>query len=107
MMIKRILPLALFSIAMLSVEARAAEDLVNRRVSGKVVATDADATPNTIVVKVKTGKKDLIVGAAVTDKTVIRKRGGAAGLKDIRPGESVELSYTRDGSVVATSITAK
>ncbi len=107
-MLKRILFAALFSVSMLSVDGRAAEDLISRRVSGKVVATDTEATPNTIVVKAKTAKnKDLIVGADVTDKTVIMKRGGAASLKDIRPGESVELAYTRDGKVVATSIAAK
>lgn len=108
MMIKRILLAALFSIVILSVKAHAAEDMMNRRVSGKVVATDTEATPNTIVVKAKTGKKrNLIVGADVTDKTVIKKGGGAATLRDIKPGESVELSYTRNGSIEATSITVK
>jgi len=107
-MLKRILLAALFSMSVLTAEAHAAENLINRRVSGKVVATDTEATPNTIVVKAKAGKKGaLIVGADVTDKTVIRKKGGNVTLKDIRPGESVELSYTRDGSVVATSITAR
>ena len=108
MMIKRILLAALFSIAILSVKAHAAEDMMNRRVSGKVVATDTEAMPNTIVVKAKTSKtRNLIVGADVTDKTAIKKRGNAATLKDIKPGESVEMSYTRNNSVEATSITVK
>src|SRR5574340_185593 len=104
MTIKRTLLAALLTVSILSVKANAA-DMTNRRVSGKVMATDTEATPNTIVVKTKTWKKgDLIVGAAVTDKTVIKKGGGAIKLKDIRPGESVEMSYTRNSSLEATSI---
>ncbi len=107
-MIKRVLLVTLFFIVVLSVKARAAEEIMNRRVSGKVVATDTEATPNTIVVKAKTWKKqNLLVGADVTGKTVIKKGGNTVTLGDIKPGESVELSYTRNSSVVATSIKVK
>jgi len=95
------------SLAAMPVSARASEKLVKRVVSGKVVATDTQDKPNTIVVKAKAGRQSLIVGADVTDKTVIRKGGRAITLGDIRPGESVDMAYTRNSDVAATSITVK
>ncbi len=106
--IKRVLPLLLLSVVVLSVRANAAEEFMNRRVSGKVVATDIEATPNTIVVKAKTWKKQsLVVGADVTGKTVIKKGENIITLRDIKPGENVDMAYTRNSVVVATSIKVK
>lgn len=108
-MIKRILAAAFFTfVVLLSVNSMAAENMIARRVSGQVVATDTGASPNTIVLKTKNWKKQtLIVGADVTEKTVIKKGNGAITLGDIKPGESVEMSYTRNGGIVATSIKVK
>lgn len=105
MMVKKfMLVLLLLPFAALPVEAGAAEKLIHRRVSGKVVATDTQATPNTIVVKVGSGKEALIVGADVTGKTVIRMGKRAIKLGDLKTGEMVSMAYTRDDYVVATSI---
>ncbi len=104
---KMILLMLSISLAVMPVSAHASEKPIKGWVSGKVVATDTQDRPNTIVVKAKTGKQRLIVGADVTDKTVIKKGGRAITLRDIKPGESVDMAYTRNTSVVATSITVK
>lgn len=104
---KMILLMLSISLATLPVSAHASEKLIKRRISGKVVATDTQDSPNTIVIKTKAGKQSLIVGADVTDKTIIKKGGRVITLRDIKPGESVDMAYTRNTSVVATSVRVK
>lgn len=99
--------LLLFFLVAAAVESRAADVLV-RKVSGTVVATETTAVPNTIVVKTVNYKgQDLIIGAAVANDTVIKKGGMTISLWDVADGDRVEIVYERNKRVVAKSITVK
>jgi len=78
---------------------------VVRTVSGVVTATNTVSTPNTIVVKVKSWKgTDLIVGASLDQATSVEKDGGKVTLREIKPGDRVELVYERNSGLKARSI---
>ncbi len=64
-----------------------------RRVRGEVTAVEPNA--KTIVVKVMEGKKELIVGAEVTEKTSIREGNAHKILANIKVGEHVWMKYDR------------
>ena len=82
-----------------------AGDVLVRKVTGSVVATETAATPNTIVVRTVNWKgQELIIGAAVENDTVIKIGSASASLKDLRSGDRVEIVYERNKRVVAKSI---
>ncbi|MBI5682975.1 MAG: hypothetical protein HZC45_07415 [Deltaproteobacteria bacterium] len=85
-----------------------AGNIVTKKVYGHVVATDTNASPNTIVIKAKNPKGlDIIVGAFVEDDTVITIGKKQAGLKDILAGDKVNMVYDRNLRVKAKSIKVK
>ncbi len=76
-----------------------------RWATGRVVATDTRALPNTIVVSAKNWKGEkTIIGAAVVTDTVIKLGKSPATLADVRPGDMVDIVYERNKRVVARSI---
>jgi len=85
-----------------------AEEVITRWASGEVIATDTEATPNTIVIKTRNWKGlDFIVGAAVEKDTVITLNNKGIPLRDVQVGDKVEMVYERNLRVVAKSIKVK
>ncbi len=85
-----------------------ASDLVVRKASGEVVATDTLATPNTIVVRTTNWKgQEFIVGAAVEADTVIKIGDRTADLEEVKEGDRVEIVYQRNKRVIAKTIRIK
>jgi|GEM_PF-3395937 len=71
-------------------------------VSGIIEAVDASARPQTIVVTATTvGRRKLVVGCRVDDKTVIRASHRSEALAGLHAGDRVRLTYLRaeDGLV--------
>lgn len=82
-----------------------AGEAVVRTATGVVTATNTETTPNTIVVKSKTSKgKDLIIGASLDERTVIKDKVKKRSLKDIKAGDRVEIRYERNSKITARSI---
>lgn len=107
-MAKKVLSVLILFLLVIVAAGSRAEDVVTRWATGKVVATETRAKPNTIVVKSKTWRgEDLIVGAAVDGRTVIKKGNLAISLGDVSVGDHVEIVYERNKRVVAKSITVK
>ena len=74
-----------------------------RSVRGQVVAVNVTDSPQVIVVKAMTpDKKELIVGATVDSGAEITRGNQRITLKDIKIGESAQLTYTKspDGLAV-------
>lgn len=70
------------------------EKAVARTISGTVTAVVPDA--NTLVVAVPKGKSDtLVVGASVTDQTVIKKGKTKKRLADLEVGNHVWMRFER------------
>jgi hypothetical protein len=85
-----------------------AGDAITRHASGEVVATDTKAIPNTIVIKTKNWKaQDFVVGASVEADTVIMVGNKRIQLKDIRIGDTIDITYERNLRVVAKTIKIK
>lgn len=85
-----------------------AGEVVQRTVRGTVVATNVEANPQIIVVKVLLpSKEEMIVGARVSADTKITKGKQAAQLADLKAGQTAEVTYlkTSDG-LLAQSIRA-
>lgn len=89
------------------VETAQGEKAVIRTVSGTVTAVVSEA--NTLVVAVPTGKTDtLVVGAWVTDQTVIKEGRTAKRLTDLRIGDRVWMRFERvDSGDIARMIVVK
>jgi hypothetical protein len=88
--------------------AGAAEQTM-RTVQGEVVAVNVQDSPNVIVVKTVTAKKqEMIVGAVVESGAVITRGKEKVGLDNLQVGETVSLTYSKsqDG-LVARSIQVK
>ena len=85
-----------------------AGNVVIRKAVGEVIATDTEATPNTIVVRTTNWKgQEFIVGAAVEQDTVIKINGRTASLEDVEEGDRAEIVYQRNKRVVAKTIKIK
>ncbi|CUQ65721.1 hypothetical protein [Candidatus Nitrospira inopinata] len=85
-----------------------AGEVIQRTVRGTVVATNVEANPQIIVVKVVLpSKEEMIVGARVSADTKITKGKQAAQLADLKAGQTAEVTYlkTSDG-LLAQSIRA-
>lgn len=85
-----------------------AGEVIQRTVRGTVVATNVEANPQIIVVKVVLpSKEEMIVGARVSADTKITKGKQAAQLADLKAGQTAEVTYlkTADG-LLAQSIRA-
>jgi len=83
-----------------------AEETVQRTVRGIVVATNVDADPQTIVIRVPLpNKEELIVGARVSQDTRITRGKRAARLAELKVGEAAEITYLKapDG-LIARSV---
>lgn len=108
-MAKKVLAvISLFLVSAVLTAASQAGDIITRRATGVVVAASTASEPNTIVVKSKNWKgHELIVGADVDDRTVIRKDGKSIGLNGVNNGDRVDIVYERNDRVVAKSITVK
>jgi hypothetical protein len=75
-------------------------ETVQRTVRGTVTATNVTVTPHTIVIRVVLpDKQEMIVGARVPADTRITRGKHAAGLADVKVGESADVTYlkTSDG----------
>lgn len=67
-----------------------------RTVRGEVVAVNTQDTPQVIVVKAMTAKKqEMIVGATVDQGVKITRGSQRVSLGDIKAGEVVELQYVK------------
>lgn len=78
-------------------ESSQGETILVRTVSGTVTAVVPDA--NTLVVAVPTGKSDtLVVGASVTDQTVIKEGNTKKRLEDLKVGDRVWMKFERVSS---------
>ncbi len=78
-------------------ESSQGETTLVRTVSGTVTAVVPDA--NTLVVAVPTGKNDtLVVGASVTDQTVIKEGKTKKRLEDLKVGDHVWMKFERANS---------
>jgi hypothetical protein len=67
-----------------------------RSVRGQVVAVNVTDSPQVIVVKAMTpDKKELIVGATVDSGAEITRGNQRITLKDVKVGESAQLTYTK------------
>ncbi len=77
-----------------------------RSVRGEVVAVNVKDSPQVIVVKAMTpDRKELIVGATVDSGAEITRGSQRITLKDIKVGESAQLTYTKNpDGLVARSI---
>ncbi len=77
-----------------------------RSVRGQVVAVNVKDMPQVIVIKAMTAdKKELIVGATVDSGAEIVRGSQRVALKDIKVGESVQLTYSKNpDGLVARSI---
>ncbi len=85
-----------------------AGNVIVRRATGEVVATDTVATPNTIVVRTTNWKgQEFIVGAAVEDDTVIKIGDRPATLEEVKEGDKVDIVYERNKRVIAKTIRIK
>ncbi len=73
------------------------------------MAVGLNDSPQTIVVKTMTPKKEeLIVGAVVTASTEVTRGKNKVGLDAIKVGEAVDLSYVKQADgLVAKAIRAK
>ncbi|HHD10826.1 MAG TPA: hypothetical protein ENK42_00150 [Deltaproteobacteria bacterium] len=85
-----------------------AGNVIVRKATGEVVATDTVATPNTIVVRTTNWKgQEFIVGAAVEDDTVIKIGDRPATLEEVKEGDKVDIVYERNKRVIAKTIRIK
>lgn len=75
-----------------------AAQVKRRHVVGEVMAV----SPDKKAILVRAGK--LKVGAEVDEKTVISIKGRKGTLADIKVGDEVEMSYTRNLRVIARTI---
>ncbi|MBI4400637.1 MAG: hypothetical protein HY581_03265 [Nitrospirae bacterium] len=80
-----------------------------RTVRGEVVAINVNDSPNVIVVKTMTAKKqELIVGATVESGAEITRGPNRVSLNDIKVGETVDLTYIKnEDGLVARSVHAR
>lgn len=73
-----------------------AGEVIQRTVRGTVVATNVEANPQIIVVKVVLpDKEEMIVGARVSADTKITKGKQAAQLADLKAGQTAEITYLK------------
>lgn len=88
-------------------ETAQGEKAVIRTVSGTVTAVVPES--NTLVVAVPKGETDtLVVGAWVTDQTVIKEGGNARRLTDLKVGDRVWMRFERvDSGDIAHVIVIK
>jgi len=79
------------------------------KVAGSVEAVDVSARPQTFVIKTTTaGRKELIVGCRLDDKTVVRAGRHAGKLENFRAGDRAQLIYLRvDDGLVCRKISKK
>lgn len=105
---RRVAAAALFFLAFALAAPSQAAEMVTRKVTGKVVATETRAVPNTIVVETRNHKgQKLIIGAQVPGTAAITRDGRKASLRDVSTGDRVEIVYQRNAEVVARSITLR
>lgn len=80
-----------------------------RTVQGEVVAVNVQDSPNVIVVKTVTAKKqEMIVGAVVESGAVITRGKERVGLDSVKVGETVSLTYLKgEEGLIARSIQVK
>ncbi|MCP9453527.1 MAG: hypothetical protein NNA23_12685 [Nitrospira sp.] len=85
-----------------------AGEAIQRTVRGTVVATNVEANPQIIVVKVVLpNKEEMIVGARVSADTKITKGKQAAQLADLKAGQMAEVTYLKTSEgLLAQSIRA-
>jgi predicted phosphoribosyltransferase len=85
-----------------------AGEAIQRTVRGTVVATNVEANPQIIVVKVLLpSKEEMIVGARVSADTKITKGKQAAQLADLKAGQMAEVTYLKTSEgLLAQSIRA-
>lgn len=85
-----------------------AGEVIQRTVRGTVVATNVEANPQIIVVKVLLpSKEEMIVGARVSADTKITKGKQAAQLADLKAGQTAEVTYLKTAEgLLAQSIRA-
>lgn len=85
-----------------------AGEVIQRTVRGMVVATNVEANPQIIVVKVLLpSKEEMIVGARVSADTKITKGKEAAQLADLKVGQMAEITYLKTAEgLIAQSIHA-
>ncbi|MCP9449592.1 MAG: hypothetical protein NNA21_05965 [Nitrospira sp.] len=85
-----------------------ASEVIQRTVRGTVVATNVEAKPQIIVVKVLLpSKEEMIVGARVSADTKITKGKQAAQLADLKAGQTAEITYLKTSEgLLAQSIRA-
>lgn len=85
-----------------------AGEVIQRTVRGTVVATNVEANPQIIVVRVLLpSKEEMIVGARVSVDTKITKGNQAAQLADLKVGQTAEITYLKTSEgLLAQSIRA-
>jgi len=83
-----------------------AEETIQRTLRGTVIATNVNADPQTVVIRVLLpNKEELIVGARVSQDTNITRGKQAARLAELKVGEAAEITYLKapDG-LIARSV---
>jgi len=83
-----------------------AEETIERTLRGTVIATNVNADPQTVVIRVLLpNKEELIVGARVSQDTNITRGKQAARLAELKVGEAAEITYLKapDG-LIARSV---
>jgi len=83
----------------------AAEAVKTETKTGKV--TSIDPQGKAITISAKAGKEALDVGVIVDKDTMIKVKGKAATLKDIKVGDTVTIRYVRSNDLYAKVITKK
>lgn len=83
-----------------------AEETIQRTLRGTVMATNVDADPQTIVIRVLLpNEEEVIVGARVSQDTRITRGKQAVRLAELKVGEAAEITYLKapDG-LIARSV---
>jgi hypothetical protein len=88
--------------------AGAASESPARTVQGEIVAVNVTDSPPVIVVKTMSGKKEMVVGAAVESGAEILRGKQKVSLDSLKAGDKVTLTYVKKGDgLAARSIQAR